>query len=74
MQSQLDQAMKNAPPQAKEMGVMDLLAHLQDLVTFTTETQTVKQIPSDPLYFDVPAGYTQTEGGPTPPPALRQSS
>gem|GEM_PF-5478491 len=55
-------------------GVLDVLSHLSDMTTFTTETQSVDQVPYDASSFDVPPSFTQTEGGPTPTPALRQSS
>jgi hypothetical protein len=76
MQSDLAQQLKSMPPNPmmEKSGVLDIITHMQDFVTFTTETQSVKQIPYDPSSFDIPAGYTQTEGGPTPPPALRQAS
>lgn len=76
MQSELDAKLKAMPPNPymQSSGVLDVLSHLSNMMTFTTDTQSVKQIPYDASSFDVPAGYTQTESGPTPPPALRQSS
>ncbi|HEV2038245.1 MAG TPA: hypothetical protein VGQ96_06530 [Candidatus Eremiobacteraceae bacterium] len=75
MQADLDKfkTMK-LPPEAQNMGLMDIVSHMSDLLTFTTDTQSVKQIPYDQSLFDVPAGYTQTDSGPTPPPGMRQSS
>jgi hypothetical protein len=76
LQSDLAEKLKAMPPNPmmEKSGVLDIITHIQDFVTFTTETQSVKQIPYDPSSFDIPAGYSQTESGPTPPPALRQSS
>ena len=76
MQAQLDAQLKSMPPNPllQSSGVLDVLSHLSNMLTFTTETQSVKQVPYDALSFDAPTGYTQTEAGPTPPPAVRQSS
>jgi hypothetical protein len=76
MQSQLEAQLKSMPPNPymQSSGVLDVISHLSDMLTFTTETQSVKQVTYDASSFDLPAGYTQTEGGATPPPALRQSS
>ena len=59
-------------PYVQSSGVMDIMSHLSDMLTFTTETQSVKQVPYDASSFDIPAGDTQTEGGgATPPPILQ---
>lgn len=76
MQHQLDEQLKSIPPNPymQSSGVLDVVSHLSDMLTFTTETQSVKQVPYDASSFDIPTGYTQTEGGATPAAALRQSS
>ena len=76
MQSQLDAQVKSmaSNPMVQSSGMLDVMSHLSDMMRFTTETQSVKQIPYDASSFEIPAGYTQTEGGGTLPPALQQSS